>query len=249
MKNDSTRYFAAIKELRNCKKQEKLIVHNKEGLAATSEEAQIQIVTDYFRKMLAPEEKKENITQLHAHKMRIPFTGSEIEKAAKCLKNGKSAGPDNVELELIKYAPIELHEKIAEIFNRISETGEFVVELVLGLLRPLQKPGKKKGPTGILRPIILLSVLRKILTICLVDRTWNRIKQQTPQDQAAYQPGRGTTEQVFAVKLLCEKAIISQDYSFFLLLRDMYKAFDTVNRKTLLDDLQEVLDEDELYLI
>ena len=57
---------------------------------------QIQIVTDYFRKMLAPEEKKENITQFHAHKMRIPFTGPEIEKAAKRLKNGKSAGPDNV---------------------------------------------------------------------------------------------------------------------------------------------------------
>ena len=39
-------------------------------------------------------------------------------------------------------------KKIAKIFNRISESGESVVELVLGLLRPLQKPGKKKGLTG-----------------------------------------------------------------------------------------------------
>ena len=41
VKNDSTRYFAAIKELRNCKKQEKRIVHNKEGLAAKKHKSKL----------------------------------------------------------------------------------------------------------------------------------------------------------------------------------------------------------------
>ena len=80
------------------------------------------------------------------------------------------------------------------------------MELVLGSLRPLQKQGKTQGPTENLRPIILLSVLRKILTICLIDRIWDRLKQHIPSDQAAYQPGRGTTEQVFANKTASRKS-------------------------------------------
>ena len=83
----------------------------------------------------------------------------------------------------------------------------------------------------------------------MIQRTWDRLKNHIPPDQAAYQPGRGTTEQVFAIKILAEKAIISQDYQIHLLLLDMSKAFDTVNRKMLLEELQEVLDLDEMYLI
>ena len=97
--------------------------------------------------MLAPEGKESNILEFPPHKMVTPSMADEITKASKKLKNGKSPGPDNVELELIKYAPIELHKEIATIFNKVAETGEPVIELVLGLLRPLQKPGKSKRST------------------------------------------------------------------------------------------------------
>ena len=92
---------------------------------------------EYFKKILAPEGKESNILEFPPQKMVTPFTADEIAKAAKKLKNGKSPGPDNVELELIKYAPIELHKEIATIFNKVAETREPVTELVLGLLRPL----------------------------------------------------------------------------------------------------------------
>jgi len=46
----------------------------------------------------------------------------------------------------------------------MAETGDSPDELTQGLLSPLQKPGKPRGPTGNLRPIILLSIIRKILT-------------------------------------------------------------------------------------
>ena len=247
MKNDSSRYFAAQKEVKSDRKQENLVVEGKNKKIAATEEGKVKIVSEYFKKMLAPEGKESNILEFPPHKMVTPFAADEIAKAAKKLKNGKSPGPDNVELELIKYAPIELHRETATIFNKVAETGEPVTELVLGLLRPFQKPGKAKGPPENLRPIILLSVLRKILTICLIDRIWDRLKQYIPPDQAAYQPGRGTTEQVFAIKILAEKAIISQD--LFIYYCWMSKAFDIVNRKILFEELQEILDEDEMYLI
>ena len=96
---------------------------------------------------------------------------------------------------------------------------------------------------------ILLSILRKILTIALLERTWNRLEHKIPKSQAAYQKGRGTTEQVLALKLLIEKAITSSDYNVYILLLDMSKAFDTVNRRILMEELQKVLQPDEIYLL
>ena len=54
---------------------------------------------------------------------------------------------------------------------------------------------------------------------------------------------------MFAIKLLAEKAIICDNYEIHLLMLDMSKAFDTVDRTTLLKFLQEILDPDELFLI
>ena len=142
-----------------------------------------------------------------------------------------------------------VHENIAHILNTTAKDGNPPDELKIGILTPLPKPGKKKGPPENLRPIILLSVLRKLLTICLMRRTWDRLKTRIPLDQAAYQEGRSTTEQVFSMKLLAEKAITSSDYKIYILLLDMSKAFDTVNRNQLFETLEEILLPDELHLL
>ena len=131
MKNDSSRYFAALKQIKRTRTQNKIVVTDIEGKTAATEGEQIGIITEHFKKMLAPESGKENIIQYHLKEMRIPFTNQEIANAAKKLKNGRSAGPDEVDLELIKYAPTEIHSEISNIFNRMSRTGEPITELVL----------------------------------------------------------------------------------------------------------------------
>ena len=177
------------------------------------------------------------------------FTALEIEALAKKLNNDKAPGPDKLKAEFIKHAPMSTFDQIAEIFNSTAETGDAPKALVHGLLHPVPKPGKKKGPPENLRPIILLSILRKILTIALLNRIWDRLSCKIPKSQAAYQKGRGTTEQVLALKILIDKALISSDYNLYLLLIDMSKAFDTVNRKKLMLDLQKLLDPDEVHLL
>ena len=51
------------------------------------------------------------------------------------------------------------------------------------------------------------------------------------------------------MKILAEKAITSQEYTIFLLMLDMSKAFDTVNRKLLIEDLSKIINRDELHII
>ena len=181
--------------------------------------------------------------------MREPFTTTEITTAIQSLKNNKTPGIDGLKAEQLKHSPSIVHEMIAEIFNNISETGNKPNELTTGILIPLQKPGKTQGPYSNLRRIILLSVLRKILSICLINRIGERIRKHIPDSQAAYQPGRSTTEHVFAYKLLAEKAITSNNYASNIILMGMSKAFDKVDRRKLLDDLRNILENDELHLI
>ena len=219
---------------------------------AGTEERQVELITNYFKKMFSPTMEENEIKIYPPAEMIIPFNGREIEAATKGLKNGKSAGADNLHAEYIKYADSSVHENIAHILNEVAKTGNHPEELKLGLLTPVQKPNKKQKEPEILdhlRPIMLLSVLRKILTICIIQRTWTRMKERIPHEQAAYQGGRSTTEQVLAVKLLAEKAINSSDYTIFLSLFDMSKAFDTVNRKKLFEHLENILTADELHLL
>ena len=54
---------------------------------------------------------------------------------------------------------------------------------------------------------------------------------------------------MLALKILIDKAITSTDYDLYILLLDVSKAFDTVNRETLLEQLSKVLQPDELHLL
>ena len=123
----------------------------------------------------------------------------------------------------------------------MAKTGDYPKEVKTGILIPIPKPGKKQGPPQNLRPIILLSVLKKILAIIMITRTAEKFDSRIPITQAAYRAGRGTTEHVFTLKMLAEKAITSSNYEINILLLDMSKAFDTINRDLLMEDLKEVL--------
>jgi hypothetical protein len=97
---------------------------------------------------------------------------------------------------------------------------------------------------------ILLSILRKILAICVIDRINNKVRKHIiPTTQAAYSEGRSTTELVLALRLLAEKSITSSQYEIHFLMLDMSKAFDTIQRGTLFEDLKGILENDELHLI
>ena len=250
-KDENTKYFYVLREMQNEDKNKKasIIVKDEQGNAPGSNKEKIKVIQDYFQKTLAPGDMEDEFLSVPPCDMQEKFTAEEIQRIAKRLNNNKAAGPDKLHAEYIKHAPIEIFEQIADIYNDTACTGDIPLSLVHGLLYPIQKPGKKKGPPENLRPIILLSILRKILTIALLQRIWDRLASKIPKSQAAYQEGRGTAEQVLALKLLIEKAITSCEYNIFILLLDMSKAFDTVNRKTLIKELEKILKPDEIHLL
>ena len=79
----------------------------------------------------------------------------------------------------------------------------------------------------------------------------NRLKERIdkaipPSHQVAYQSRRSTTEHVHALKLAIERTITAKDETLYILLLDMSKAFDSINRKQLLEDLDQIINKEEL---
>ena len=245
-KDDSNRMYKAVRQLQQSKPKKKLAVDGENGLTINAKE-QVEIITKHFKSVFHADSEKE-IPEVKPTEMTTPFTVTEVQKAVKSLKNNKSAGCDDLKAELIKHSPENIHQGIADLLNHMAKTGEHPKEVKEGILIPLPKPGKKQGPPQNLRPIILLSIIRKILAIIMIRRCANKLNSKIPITQAAYRPGRGTTEHVFTIKTLAEKAITSSQYKLHILLLDMSKAFDTIQRDVLMEDLKEVLDPDELHM-
>ena len=145
MKNDSNKYYQVNRQLQNKTPKQPIFVKDEDGSVPATTEAKAEIIKKHFKKALAPEDMKENIKSYTPTELKTPITTQEITKAVKSMKNGKSCGEDGIYVELIKYAPIILHDNIKEILNNLH-SGETPTELITGLLAALQKPGKKKGP-------------------------------------------------------------------------------------------------------
>ena len=82
-----------------------------------------------------------------------------------------------------------------------------------------------------------------------MQRVFDRVREAISVSQAAYSPGRGASELILAFKLLAEKAITSQDYEFHIIMLDMSRAFDTISRASVIENLKEILNPDEIHLI
>lgn len=246
-KDDSTKMFKALRKMTRNKPKTSIIVDGENG-QTTNEQDAADIITNFFEKCFNADNQTD-IPNMKPTEMKAPFSETEVKDAIDSLKNNKSPGIDDIVAEQLKYGPNTIQNGIADLLNDIAKTGEYPIEIKEGILIPIPKPGKTKGPVGNLRPIILLSMIRKILAICLIRRIHDKLNEHIPVSQAAYRGGRSTTELVFTVKTLAEKAITSYSYETFILLLDMSKAFDTVDRGKLFEDLSKILNDDELHLI
>ena len=245
--DDSRRMFEAVKSLKRCKPKNKMLIKDNKNRLVSNEQEQSTIIANHFEKLFY--KNAEQYPTIIPREMTIPFTTDEIKTAVRKMKNNKSPGIDNVNVELIKFSPDIVYQQMADIYNEISRTGNHPKELTHGILCPLPKPGKKIGPVENLRPIILLSTLRKILALIMMNRIGDRIDKIIPPSQAAYRSGRSTTEHVFAVKLAVERTITAKKEEIHLLFLDMSKAFDSINRKLLLEDLNNIINKDELQIM
>ena len=137
-----------------------------------------------------------------------PILREEVEIAVASLKKGKSAGVDNIPAELVQAGGETMEDVLTEICNRIWRTGEWTTPWTQSLIIKLPKKGK---------------VMLKVIL--------NRLKPQAEEiiaeEQAGFRAGRSTTEQIFNLRILCEKYLQHQQNLYHVFI-DFKKAFDRV---------------------
>ena len=140
---------------------------------------------------------------------------------------------------------VEYMNKLSK-YNNMAQIGD-ITKVTHGILKSLQKPNKAKGPPLNLKPIILLSSLARSSqhvspTESKIDWRQKYHHRKQPTDQIDQQ-------HVFTSKLIFERTITARNESTHLIMLDMSKAFDSINRNQLNKDLRNTAETDELHII
>ena len=158
----------------------------------------------------------------------------EIQRAIGSLKNNKSPGADQIPGEVFKSLlnHQETMEHFKALFNLIWTKGEVPQDFRDSYIINLFKNKGSAAECGNYRGISLLSIGGKILAKVMATRLLKYVDQILPETQSGFRPKRGTTDLIFTLKQLQEKAK-EQQSQIYVAFIDLAKAFDSINRKAL----------------
>ena len=145
----------------------------------------------------------------------------EVEISVTLLKKEKSAGVDNIPAELIQAGGETMIDVLTEICNRIWRTGEWPTPWT-------QSP--KKGNLQLCqnyRNISLISHSNKAMLKVILNRLKPQAEEIIAEEQAWFKAARSTAEQIFNLRILCEKYLQHQQNLYHVFI-DFKKAFDRV---------------------
>ena len=126
----------------------------------------------------------------------IPLvTMSELKHALNKLKKGKAPGPDSITSEMLEAGGDHLHKHLMKLIDLIIKTRIVPDQLNISEIITLFKKGDRLECSNY-RPISLLSHVYKLAMQIIYNIISGSLMATLPHNQAAYQRGRSTTEQI-----------------------------------------------------
>ena len=245
---DDTSMFKAVRNTSR-KTFQNNYIHDKEGKSITKPEEIHKITEEHFKQQFYKEgEEKVEMFVGEGRKLRNEITAEEVKKAVNRMTNNRAPGKDNINIELIKYAPQIVHDEIKNILNDAFENNTNI-NIGDGILLPIPKPKKTKGPVTNLRPITLLESIRKILSKILINRSDDQVDQYISLSQSAYRKHRSTSDIIWSYRWIIAKVQEYKELQIFITGIDMTSAFDTIQRQKLIDIAKSFMNEDEVRIL
>ena len=178
----------------------------------------------------------------------IPIRKYEVEAAVKQMKKGKAIGEDGVAVEMVEALGDWGSDVVVQLANRIYDTGHIPTPMQLSTFTAIpKKPGTMECNKH--RTISVMSQLGKIVLRIILNRIRNKIRPEISEEQYGFVKGKGTTNAIFILRMLSERAIEMQK-DVYLCFIDYEKAFDTVRHQEMLGMLARLgVDEKDLRVI
>ena len=144
-----------------------------------------------------------------------------MDAAVQSLKKGKSAGVDNIPVELVQAGGENVITALTTICNRIWQTEKWPTPWTQSLVITLPKKGNLQQCQNY-RTISLISHPSKVMLKIILNRLKPQAEKIIAEEEAGFRAGRSTTEQIFNLRILCEKYLQHQ--------QDLYHVFTDFKR-------------------
>ena len=228
-KNNSKKAYQLVRDLTSSKQGRTTTIQDKNGKRLTEDRDILNRWTEYCSELYShkvkgdPEVLKHPpVTNTDSH----PILREEVEAAVKSLRPGKSAGVDNIPAELLQAGGETMIDVLLNICNKICQTGEWPTPWTRSLVITLPKKGNLLQCQNY-RTISLISHASKVMLKILLNRLTPQAETIIAEEQAGFRPRRSTTEQIFSLRILCERYLQHQQDLFHVFV-DFKKAFDRV---------------------
>ena len=227
-KNNSKRAYQ-WKDLTSEKQGRSSAIQDKSGKCLTEEKEILSRWTEYCSELYNYESCGDNAvldcSQPPEEDLQ-PILREEVEIAVASLKKWKSARVDNIPAELVQAGCETMIDILTEICNRIWRTGEWPTPWTQSLIITLPKKGNLQLCQNY-RTISLISHSSKVMLKVILNRLKPQAEEIIAEKQAGFRARRSTTEQIFSLRILCEKYLQHQQNLYHVFI-DFTKAFDRV---------------------
>lgn len=249
-KNNSRNFYKSFKRNLSRYNPPSLHFRGPDGKMAYNDIDNCNLLAKYFENLLNCKPPntfftyKDTIKQPNSE----PPSKEEVIKIIQSLKNNKASGEDAIVAELWKHAGDRAVSKLTEILHNIWETETLPNDWTSALIHPLHKKGDISDINNY-RGISLIPVTYKILSKALLSRAEPQLDPQLGEYQGGFRKGRSCAEQILNLKSVLRQVKMAGK-KFVVIFVDFKKAYDSVDRPTLIKILQELgLDQKTLNLI
>ena len=154
-----------------------------------------------------------------------PILCKEVEAAIQSLKKGKSAGVDNIPAELVQAGGEDVITTLRTICNKIWQTGEWPTPWTQSFIITLPKKGNLQQCQNY-QTISHVSHPCKVMLKIILNRLKPQPEKIITKEEAGFRAGRSTTEQIFNLRILCEKCLPHQQHLYHVFID--FKAFSRI---------------------
>ncbi len=172
-----------------------------------------------------------------------PFTGEDVASVLESKKNHRALGPDAFSIDHIRVLRYDVItcQALATFMNLCVQTADVPAGWGHAFLFILYKGTGPKDDPNSFRGITLKSQMLKLFEslLCSRLRAWAEQEELLPQEQIAYRPGRHGADHLYSMTLLREH-YCKNGKKLHAAFIDLRKAFPSVDRQKLLDELSRL---------
>ena len=170
----------------------------------------------------------------------IRITMKEMKEVLSRSKIRKARGPDGTLMEYFKFAPDNVLKALLDLMNIIFSSATYPTSWSVNFLKPIYKSGPTEDP-GNYRGLAIGSALAKLYSMILLNRLETFVTEHNiiSMCQIGFRKLFRTADHIYVLKTIINMKMTKGEklYAAFI---DFRKAYDTVNRDKMLQQLQKI---------